>query len=353
MTINSQRRHWCKVLAATPLLYSGLGRAQSADLRKVTLTIGQQGNDTQFGFLASGLFDHMPYEVKWATFQSPSATVSALANGNVDLANGLSQWTAIQGAATALPAWTPATAPYKTVLVTGPDDSVTMDRFVVVASAGSHITNIRQAKGKRWGIIPGSSLNLFAFVVLEKLGWSRQDVELVNLDSTNQQLALESGRVDVAFTVTDNLPAALQRGAHVLGTAHDFGLTIYTGFVANTRALDDPLKSRAFEDFVRRLVLYQNWLAQNPQKAQEALVQGLHLSATQAALVWKYTRLIPQPPANIAASSQKLIDFALNTGLIKRHVDANALLDNRYAAVIQNTVDTSHFFANLKASYRS
>ncbi|MCO1459995.1 hypothetical protein L0Z10_30175 [Burkholderia multivorans] len=72
--------------------------------------------------------------------------------------------------------------------------------------------------------------------------------------------------VDIAFTVTDNLPAALQQGARVLGTAHDYGLTLFTGFVANTHALNDPLKGNAIEDFVRRLVLYQNWLVLHPRK---------------------------------------------------------------------------------------
>ncbi|WP_213765518.1 ABC transporter substrate-binding protein [Caballeronia sp. dw_19] len=322
------------------------------DLSQVTITVGQQGGDTQFGFLASGLFDQTPYQIKWATFQSPTATVNALASGHVDIANGLSQWTAIQSASAATPPWTPGTAPYKTVLVTGPDGSVALDRFVMVASRASGITNILQSKGKRWGIILGSSLNLFAYVVLHKLGWSKEDVQIVNLDSTNQVLALETGRVDVSFTVTDNLPAAIQQGARVLGTAHDYGLTVFTGFVANTDSLDDPLKGKAIEDFVRRLVLYQNWLVLHPKEAQDALVRGLHLTPAQAALVWNYTRLIPEAPANIVNSSQQLTDFAFSTALIRQRVEAAALLDNRFAEVIRQAVDTSNFAANLKASYR-
>ncbi|MCO1459913.1 PhnD/SsuA/transferrin family substrate-binding protein (plasmid) [Burkholderia multivorans] len=361
MTINLHRRSWCLNITAAPLLYaiSRIASAtslptslSSADSSNVTITIGQQGGDTQFGFLASGLFDNTPYQIKWATFQSPTATVSALASGHIDIANGLSQWTAIQAAATATPPWTAATAPYKTVLVTGPDDSVKLDRFVVVASKASGITDIRQGKGKRWGFISGTSLNLFAYVVLHKLGWSKQDVQIITLDSTNQVLALESGLVDIAFTVTDNLPAALQQGARVLGTAHDYGLTLFTGFVANTHALNDPLKGNAIEDFVRRLVLYQNWLVLHPKEAQDALVHGLHLTPVQAALVWKYTRLTPLAPENILDSSQQLTDFAFSTGLIRQRVNAAALLDNRFAEVIQQTVNSSHFAANLKASYQ-
>ena len=324
----------------------------AAELRNVTITIGQQGNDTQLGFLASGLFDNLPYSVKWATFQAPTATLTALGAGHIDLANGLSQWTAIQGASAATPAWTPETAPYKTVLVTGPDPSVQLDRFVAVASRESKLTDIRQSKGKRWGFIPGAAPNLFAWTVLDKLGWTKDDVQIVTLDSTNQNLALETGRIDVSFTVTDNVPAAVQRGARILGTAHDFGLTLYTGFVANVAALNDPAKGQALGDIVRRLTLFENWLALHPAEQQAALVRGSHLSAQQAASVWKHTRLIPQPPANITASSQTLIDFAVRTGLLKQRVDASALLDNRFADVIEDAFAQSHLMEHLKESYK-
>lgn len=335
-------------------LMSGSAGAATAgdDLSGVTITVGQQGSDTQFGFVASHLFDDTPYRIKYATFQSPAATLTALASGNIDIANNLSQWTLTQGAAAASPPWTSRTAPYKTVLATGPDRTVALDRFVIAASKASGITDIRQAKGKRWGIIPGSSLNLFAYAVLDKLGWTLKDVQIVNLDSTNQALALQTGQVDVLFNVTDNVAGAVQHGAKIIGSAQDYGLTIYTGFQANSRAIDDPLKGKAIEDFVRRLVLYQNWLVQHPREQQAALVQGLHLSAPQAEQVYRYTRLIPVAPGEIAAYSQQVSDFALKTGLIRQRVDAAALLDNRYAKVIDETVQQTHLIANLKTSYQ-
>lgn len=91
----------------------------------------------------------------------------------------------------------------------------------------------------------------FAYVVLHRLGWSSKDVQLVKLDSTNQVLALQTGQVDVPFTGTDNLPAALQHGARILGTARDYDLTIFTGFVASKGSLDDSRRARAIGDFVR------------------------------------------------------------------------------------------------------
>ncbi|MBU9360828.1 hypothetical protein KTE52_31390, partial [Burkholderia multivorans] len=157
---------------------------------------------------------------------------------------------------------------------------------------------------------------------------------------------------DILFNVTDNVVGAVQHGARILGSASDYGLTIYTGFQANSHAIDDPVKGRAIEDFVRRLVLYQNWLVLHPKEQQAALVDGLHLGAAQAAQVYRYTRLVPIAPGDIAGYSQQLSDFALETGLIKQHVDAAALLDNRYAKVIDDTLKQTNFFANLKSSYQ-
>ncbi|WP_213765594.1 PhnD/SsuA/transferrin family substrate-binding protein [Caballeronia sp. dw_19] len=331
---------------------SGQTNTGKPDLSGVTITVGQQGTDTQYGFLASHLFDNTPYKLKFATFPSPSANLTALASGNVDIANNVSQWTATQAAAAASPLWTSATAPYKNILVTGPGNAKQFDRFVIAVSRMSGITDIKQSKGKRWGIIPGSSYSLFSAVVLKKLGWTAKDVTIVNLDATNQVLALETGQVDVLFNVTDNLPAALQHGAKIIGTANDYGLTIYTGFLANRKSLDDTLKGRAIEDFVRRMVAYQNWFVQHQAEAQTALVNGLHLTTAQAASVWKYARVVPVAPATISSYSQDLADLAFESGLIKQKVDATVLLDNRYANVIDGTAQQTNLLMNLKASYK-
>jgi ABC-type nitrate/sulfonate/bicarbonate transport system substrate-binding protein len=321
-------------------------------LSGVTINIGQQGTDTQDGFNASGVFTGTPYTIAYSTFASPADTLTALATGNVDVANNVAQWTATQASAGENPPWTAATAPYKNILVSAPGNPQHYSRFVVVASRKSGITSIEQAKGKSWGIIPGSSEELMAYVVLNKLGWSVKDVSFTDLDATDQTLAIETGRVDVIFNVMDNLVVPLQQGAKVIGTAYEYGLTVYTGFLANTDAINDPLKSQALEDFTKRMVLYQNWYNAHPGPAQSADVKFEDLTAAAAKAVWEYARVIPEAPsAAIAQYSQQLVDFAVKAGLIKQQVDASALLDDKYASVINATVRSSNLLANLKASY--
>jgi sulfonate transport system substrate-binding protein len=339
-------------LAACGSSGSTQGAKSSSAENGVTINVGQQGSDTQSGFDASGLFNDAPYKIQYSTFSSPADNLTALATGKVDVTNNVAQWTATQAAASATPPWTAATAPYKNILASAPGNPEDYSRFVIAASRQSGITSIEQAKHKRWGVIPGSSLELFAYVALRKLGWSVNDIDIVSLDATNQVIAIQTGRVDVIFNVMDNLVAPLSQGAKVIGTAYEYGLTIYTGFLANESSLNDPVKGKALEDFTKRMVQYQNWYNTHAAQAQAADVQYEELTAPQAKVVWEYARVIPEAPtAAIAQYSQSLSNLALQVGLIDKNVSAAALLDDRYAATINATVKSTNLLANLKASY--
>lgn len=331
---------------------SSAGASASSDLSGVTIKVGGQGSDNQAGFVASGLFKDAPYTIEYPTFPSPANTLTALASGKIDIANNVSQWTATQASAGEATPWTSTTAPYKNILVSAPGNPQDFSRFVIAASKQSGITDIAKAKGKKWGIIPGSSLNLFSEVVLKKLGWTRDDVKVVNLDATNQVLALQSGQVDVLFNVTDNLAPALSTGAKIIGTANDYGLTLYTGYLASTQSLADPKKDAAIKDFTKRLVEYQDWYITHPDEAQKALVDFNHVTPEQATQIWEYSRILPKAPsAEVATYSQSLADLAQQVGLINKKVDASTLLDDRYASTIEDALKSTDLVADLKASY--
>ena len=331
---------------------SAAQEAHAVDLSGVTITVGQQGSETEGVFVESGAFRDAPYHIEYATFSSPSDTLTALASGRVDIGNNIAQWTATQASAGASVPWTAETAPYKNILVNAPGNPEKFERFVVAASAQSGITDIQGTKGKVWGFLPGTSGHLFAVKLLEKQGWTLKDVSTVNLDSTNQALALQTGNVDVIFNPRDNLVAALSRGAKILGDAHQFDVTVYTGYLANVKALNDPVKGVAMKDFALRIIRAMDWFVQNPEAAQKALIKYRKLSPEQAKIVWEYTRVRPGVPSKeIAEYSQSLADTALKFGLLKSKVDAAALLDDRFAEDIEKTLADLKFEEHLKASY--
>lgn len=328
-----------------------LAQAAAPDLGGVTIVVGQQGSETEGIFVESGVFKDAPYKVEFASFAGPVDTLAALASGRVDVANNVAQWTATQASASAQTPWTRETAPYRNALVTGPGNVEKFERFVAAASAQSKITSIAETKGKKWGIIRGASGHLFAAKILEKQGWTFDDIETVNIDATNQALAIQSGSVDVVFNPRDNLLQALSRGAKVIGESYQYDATIYTGYLMNVKALDDPRKGAGLKDFAARVIRALDWYNRNPDLAQKALVKYRKLTPEQAKVVWEYTRVRPLPADSVAAYSQSLADTAFTFKLINKKVDAAALLDNRFDDVIRSTTAAIRYEDNLKASY--
>jgi hypothetical protein len=147
------------------------------------------------------------------------------------------------------------------------------------------------------------------------------------------------------------LTTRISKGAKIIGTAHEYGLTIYVGILANTKALNDSLKNRAIEDYTRRMVLYQNWYNLDPAKAQAALASGKELTAAAAKTSWTYARVLPAPISSVQAYSQQLATFGYQKGLLDNQVNIGALMDNRYASTINAALTSTDYMANLKKSY--
>jgi sulfonate transport system substrate-binding protein len=333
------------------------GRGQAVggeiDFGGVTITIGQQGSETEAVFVESGAFANTPYRVEFARFSSPADTLTALASGRIDIANNVAQWTATQASAGITPPWTGETAAYKNILVLAPGNPEKFERFVVAASAKSGITKIEDSKGKIWGFIPGSSLHIFAAKVLHDLGWTFKDVNVAFLDSTNQSIALQTGSVDIVFNPRDNLLAALQTGAKILGEAYKYDFTVYTGYLTNVKTFQDPVRGEAVRDIVVRIIKALDWYVVNPVKAQEAFQKYRKLTPEQAKNAWELMRFKIFPPSReIADYSQNLADIALNFGLIKNAVDARALLDDKFAPDIEKALADLKYDEHLRASYR-
>jgi sulfonate transport system substrate-binding protein len=338
-------------------LLGGVGRARDiggVDLGGVTITIGQQGAETEAIFIESGAFADAPYRVEFARFTSPTETLTALAAGRVDIANNVAQWTATQASAAVTPLWDERTAAYKNVLVNAPGNPEKFERFVVAASAKSGITDIRDAKGKIWGVMPNAAGHLFAAKVLLKLGWTLDDVNIAYLDSTNQSIALQTGSVDLIFNPRDTFLAALQSGARILGDAHQYDYTVYTGYLTNVKSIEDPIRGIAIRDVVLRIIRSMDWFVLNPEKAQEAYRRYLKLTPEQARLTWEYMRFRLLPPSReIADYSQELADIATNFGLLKTKVNARALLDDKFAADIEKEISKLKYNEHLAASYQA
>jgi sulfonate transport system substrate-binding protein len=323
------------------------------DLSQVTIRFGQQGSETEALWVASGVFDNVPYTVEYQTFTSPTNTLAALANGDLDIANNLATWTVTQSAAGAGESWDASTVPYQIVLMNTPTTYKEYERFSVAASAQSGIKDLKEIKGRKFGFLPGTSNHLVAANVLKSLGLTFDDVEVVTLDNTNQVLAFETGEIDVFVTPIDNITKALGEGATLLGKAGDFGVSINTGYFVHTGSLLDPAKKAALEDVVVRIIEAQNWSLLHPDEAQASIAKYRKFTADQAKSAWEYQRYLPAPPSQeIVTSEQQLVETATEYGLLDKSVDVSVLYNDVFSEAITAKLAEVDFQKNFDASYQ-
>jgi hypothetical protein len=185
-----------------------------------------------------------------------------------------------------------------------------------------------------------------------KLGWTDKDITVVSQNNTEYESELETGQVDISFDTVDNISVALSRGAKVIGTAYEYGLTIYVGILANTKALDNSLKNQAIEDYTRRMVQYQNWVQPEPGQSPGGPGQrpGADRGAGEDVLDLRpgaaRPRLVGRPGPLPEARRLRL-----QKGLLTSKVDIAVLMDNRYASTINEALTSTDYTANLKQSY--
>ncbi|MBI2332523.1 MAG: ABC transporter substrate-binding protein [Chloroflexi bacterium] len=76
--------------------------------------------------------------------------------------------------------------------------------------ARPEITSVADLKGKKVGVLIGTSYELFVRYMLEKNGLNPTDVTLVNLDPTALKAELDSGNVDAGYTWDPSLTEGYQ-----------------------------------------------------------------------------------------------------------------------------------------------
>lgn len=336
--------------AALAFVFASNSGASAED--RITLVIGQNGQELQPGWEASGLWKDAPYNIEFATFPNAVENATALAGGNVDVSY-FAQFTAIQAQAAANPDWTKENTPYKSIVVAATADTENHERFVTVASKASGIAELTAdaVRGKRWASSPGATNFLLYLQTLKHLGLTPKDVVPVTLNNEAGALAVLHGEVDLVSGPIDFYDQALADGGKVIAKSGDVGPGSPGGLLANTVSLGDPAKDAAIRDLVARYVAYQDWYNTHPKEAQEALVKVRKLTPESAKFIWAYTRVRPQPITEARIDEARSIAAVVHDfGAIGKAVDASFAYDDRYTDTIEEALKATDFDANLKNS---
>ncbi|MCR6502363.1 PhnD/SsuA/transferrin family substrate-binding protein [Shinella sp. CPCC 101442] len=339
-------------LAATIAVIVLGAQAFAEDSKTITLVIGQNGQELQPGWEASGIWKDAPYKLEFATFPNAVENATALAAGNVDVSY-FAQFTAIQAQASSNPDWTKETVPYKSIVVAATADTVNHERFVTLASGASGIGELTadSVRGKRWASSPGATNFLLYLQTLKHLGLKPADVVPVTLNNEAGALAVLHGEVDLVSGPIDFYDQALADGGKVISKSGEVGPGSPGGLLANSQSLSDPAKDAAIRDLIARYVAYQDWYNTHPAEAQDALVKVRKLSPESAKFIWAYTRVRPQPITGERIDEARSIASVVHEfGAIGKAIDASLTYDARYTDTIEEALKTTNYDANLQGS---
>lgn len=324
-------------------------------LASVTLNIGQNNGELEPLWRASGVFDGAPYKVQYSSFNNALDNYTALAAGNIDVSSSAIN-TALQLQQAAPVAWTVQTAPLKVLSTRLSDYENSPDRFVILASSKSGIKQLNAAtlRGKKFAYSPGANNYLLFLATLKHFGVRPDELTPVELDTTANSLALLNGSVDLVSGSIDLYGAALEDGARVVSNSKRVRLPVISGLLANTKALNDPIKGAAIKDFALRYVRFENWFITHPEEAQAAFINGRHFKKAQALAAWKASRVLVNPVnADSVKDAETVSTLLRSAGAFKKTVDVSVLFDDRFSVDTQKLLKEISFESNLQRSVKA
>ena len=294
---------------------------------QTTITVGDPV--TQVALQTSGLLKQIPFHVKFANLSGGPQTMEAFRGHALDLASVadippiFANWTGL-----------------KTHIVAAKfrRDPVHHPIYELGTASGSGITQLSDIKGKKIAFSPGQAQGALVLRLLDKLGLSKDDVQLVEIPSTLDVYnnALAAHQVDAApiggVYIKRYLADYGSKGGNVLPTGiRDDASFLY----APDSVLADPAKAAAIKVYVKYWAQAQRWIKDHPQEWLKAYYEeNQGLSATDGKWLIKNagTPVIPKTWTKAIAEHQKTIDL-LSQEEDQPDTKAQVLWDMRYQHV--------------------
>jgi sulfonate transport system substrate-binding protein len=305
------------------LMLSGCAKSPKEDLP--VLRVADQLQVVQSAVDAAGEGKPATYHIEWSNFLGGPAVIAAQTGGSVDLG-----WMA----ETPLVYAQAAGSPVKVVAVsqgTKPGAS----NIALVVAANSPIRSVADLRGKKVGMMAGTIAQYLVLRLLDQAGMSPKDIIQVQATSVSTAV-LDRGIVDAVISAEPLLTQTIAAGkVRVLAYGGEPNTPGFGYLVASDAALADPKRAALIGDFVTRVARSVQWQRRNVDKAALATAKAYNVTPQIAEKVLKRTpiRYTPIDPS-VVAKHQQEADVFEKLGLIRKHVDAAKLFDNRYNALV-------------------
>ena len=247
----------------------------------VTATFGTVSNlmhTEEYVAAQEGFFAQQGLNVKIKIFESGSDVNKAFQAGTIQFGSA---------STTAVPSARAAGLPL-TMVVAGMNDATSTSYagpLGIIGRADRGITTQASSlKGKRIGVLLGSTTEQYLRLYLEKNGMTEKDVTLVNLQVPDHPVSLTHGDVDAAASWEPYVTQEISElGPKTVVVSRGEGLL---GYTVGMGVLDSTLKKDRAEvvKFVTAVAEADAFVRKNPQKAaQDAAAYLTGLNVTQAA----------------------------------------------------------------------
>jgi len=290
-------------------------KAQSK-LRKLSIVLG---TTPQFGNviigLTKGFYDKEGLPADITYFTSGSAATQAFRAGNGDVA--------VSGDLPSLRLWLQDAG-------AGLCPQAHYDLSMIVTR--DTIKNAQDMRGKKIGVLLGSTSEYFINLYLAKAGMSSSDIDAINLTPAEMVTGLDRGDID-GFVLWEPFgwkAVETIKGVHILTDAGPYfqeweACTVNKSYAATHQA--------EVVAFLRGLDAAGKWIPGNLDEATESVSQALRTQDT--ALV---KRMLGQINWNIAYTPKFRSDMDRLAGFIKSKIDWNSMFDSQFLRTVNSSL---------------
>ncbi|MGN8260162.1 ABC transporter substrate-binding protein [Pseudomonas sp. SMSB3] len=284
-----------------------IGQAGAAE--RLTLRIGDQKGNMRAQLEAADALRDLPYDIHWAEFPAAAPLAEALNAGAID-------------------AGIIGDAPLLFVLASGaPVKAVAVDKSdpygtALLVRPDAPLQGAAELKGKRIATGRGSIGHHLALKALEQVGLGEKDVEFRFLGPVDAKIALANGSVD-AWATWEPYTALAELSGQGRVLVNGRGLSSGNSFLAATdKALDEPARRAALQDYLNRLAQAQVWANQHLDTYSKTLAAIIGFPEDAARLQFERRHLRWQviDPQTVAAQ-QDTADFYHAHGLMNQRFD--------------------------------
>ena len=317
----------CASPAAGQTAGSGSGHGSG-----LVLNVGDQQQELQTLFQASGAMSGARYKVNFVEFDSGPLVDAGFAAHRIDV-GFMGDLPASLAVKSGLP-----------VVAVAVDLPIGAWEFLL---AKPGISSIAQLRGKPVAYTTGTAEQAFALRALKTAGLNQHDVQQVNVSLLQLGTVLQSGSADASVVSVEQKVNYQQAhpGAKVLATVDSVKPASYTYLLGTTAALGDPAKLKIIDDFTQRLIKAWAWeKTHQNQWVNDYYVNVEHQTPAAAKLILAAGGTEQYVPINatVQAALQNVVSLMAGAGAFPKAFSVAPLFSSaesqRYNAILKEAV---------------